>query len=306
MKSGFILAWILSCLCATGCGPQPGPACLWGAFLADRPTGEAIERSAADHGKSPAIVLIFVGWGQFPDEASVRDIYAAGSIPLVTWEPWYADEKRGIDVDEVTSGRDDDYIREFARRLKKGGGPVLLRFAHEMNGDWYPWSAHTIGAERYRRLFIHVWEVFDQVPGEKVRWIFSINAENVPAQNTYEPCYPGDSFVDYIGLDGYNWGSVRPWSRWKSFQEIFSPVYHEVVKCFRKPVMITEFSSTSQGGDKAVWIEGALGTVRHMPQLKAVVLFDHDKETDWCFRPGTPEGVSLRAALAKGRFRGGL
>ncbi len=277
--------------------------CLTGAFLADKPTAALIERFAADYGKRPAIVLAFLDWGKFPDEAVIRDVYGAGSVLMITWEPWNAPLKAAIDYDALLAGKDDAYIREFALRLKMIGKPVFLRFAHEMNGDWYPWAGTKIGPEKYQKLFRHVHQIFDQAEANNVRWVFSINAENVPPENTYGGCYPGERFVDYIGFDGYNWGTTQSWSRWRSFSEIFSGVYQDVLKRYRKPVILSEFSSASSGGDKARWIVDALKEIQRMPKIKAMILFNIDKETNWKFVPGSETGRSLRNGLSSAYFR---
>ena len=209
-------------LCFLGaCAKKEDMGCFVGAFLGDTPTAEKMGGFQTDYGKKPAWVLSFLDWGKFPDAKAVNDVYGAGGAWIVTWEPWDAVRKKGIDYDALIDGKDDAYLRNFASRLRAIGKPVFLRFAHEMNGNWYPWSGEKIGWAKYQRLFRHVWEVFKAEGVSNVRWVFSINAENVPKGNTYSLCYPGNRYVDYIGLDGYNWGTTQPWSRWRSFKDIF-------------------------------------------------------------------------------------
>lgn len=276
--------------------------CLTGAFLADKPSAAAIDTFKNDYGKKPFFILVFLDWGKFPDDAMVRDIYGKGSVLMVTWEPWDAESKEGIDPQRLLQGHYDGYIRAFAAKLKEAGGPVFLRFAHEMNGDWYPWSGQKIGPATYQKMFRHVHEIFGRVRAKNVRWVFSINAEDVPPENRYSLCYPGDRFVDYIGLDGYNWGTAKPWGGWRSFKEIFSPIYHDTWRRYQKPVIISEFSSTSAGGDKARWIEEALREIPKMPAVKGFVLFNLDKETDWRFSPHDACGRELKKGLRASYF----
>ena len=285
------------------CTGDKGVECLTGAFLADRPSMTSIEAFKADYGKRPAVVLIFLDWGKYPDEVMARDVYKSGSVLMITWEPWDAVQKSAIDYDGLLVGQDDAYIREFALKLKAISRPVLLRFAHEMNGNWYPWSGQKIGGEKYRQLFRYVRKIFDSVGAGNVRWVFSINAENVPPENGYADCYPGGRFVDYIGLDGYNWGVTRAWSRWRSFKDLFSGPYGEVVKQYQKPVIISEFGTTSAGGDKARWIDEALKEVKHMPAIKALVLFNVDKETNWKVPSASEAGRVLKNGFADSYFR---
>jgi len=292
-----------ACVLFGSCDGQKEKGCLTGAFLADMPKAALIEKFAVDYGKRPAFVLIFLDWGKFPDETVVRDVYASGSILMVTWEPWRAVQKVAIDYGALLSGRDDAYIRDFALRLKAVGKPVFLRFAHEMNGDWYPWSGRKLGKETYIGMFRHIRKVFDEAGARNVRWVFSINAENVPPENTYADCYPGDRYVDYIGLDGYNWGATQAWSRWRSFEDVFSGVYEETVRRYKKPVILSEFSSSSVGGDKVRWIDEALQEIRKMPAVKGFILFNIDKETDWRFPPDAASGQELKTGLRNAYFK---
>lgn len=286
--------------------PKSENHCWTGAFLADRPTAALVRQFSLDYGKGPAVVLMFLDWDRYPDESVLDDLDAAGSVPMVTWEPWNAETQRGLDWGALLAGDFDPYVQKFALRLKAYGKPVFLRFAHEMNGDWYPWAGQSMGPGIYQNVYRHIWRIFSDAGAENVRWVFSINAENVPAENDYASCYPGDSFVDYIGLDGYNWGTTQSWSSWKGFDSIFGDVYEDVIRAYGKPVILSEFGSTSAGGDKARWIAEALDQIRMMPEIKGFVLFNIDKETDWRFVPGSLAGEALRRAIASSYFRGRL
>ncbi|NQT47319.1 MAG: dockerin [Candidatus Omnitrophica bacterium] len=282
--------------------------CLIGAFIADKPTKENIEDFQVSFGKKPYVVMVFVDWDNFVDGKVIRDVYAEECVLMVTWEPWYAVDKRGIDYNAILTGNMDSYIRDFAKKLKRINKPVFLRFAHEMNGDWYPWSASKIGAEKYIAIYRHIKDIFDDINADNVRWVFSINSENVPRENNYTDCYPGDGYVNFIGMDGYNWGNTKPWSKWVSFKEIFQKRCNEITTHFKKPIIISEFSTTSSGGDKAAWIRDAMANIKEMKKIKAFVLFNLDKETDWSFPIDKDYGKELRSQLSDNYFKdkGGL
>lgn len=153
-----------------------------------------------------------------------------------------------------------------------------------MNGNWYPWSGVKIGRDKYTAIYRYVKGIFDEERAGNVRWVFSINAEDVPLENNnFLLYYPGDRYVDYVGIDGYNWGDSRDWSRWMSFREIFEGRYSEITASLNKPVLISEFSSAGSGGDKAQWIREAMSDIKLMRKIKAFVLFNMDKEEDWSF-----------------------
>lgn len=277
--------------------------CLVGGFISDKPTKGDIEKFQANFGKKPYLVMIFVDWENFVDDEIIRDVYAKECVLAVTWEPWYALDKKGINYNAIFSGKMDSYIADFAKRLKQINKPVFLRFAHEMNGDWYPWSASKIGSENYIAMYQYISNIFDKVGTENVKWIFSINWEDIPKENSYMNCYPGDKYVDLIGIDGYNWGNTKPWSKWASFKEIFEKRYGEIVAHFKKPTIISEFSSTSKGGNKTLWIKEAMAEIKKMKQVRAFVLFNVNKETDWSFSFNEDFRKELKSQLKDGYFK---
>ena len=70
-------------------------------------------------------------------------VAAAGSVPEITWEPWNPDDgpqQPAYGLGQIAGGRYDSYIAGWAKAAAAYEGRLLLRFAHEMNGDWYPWS----------------------------------------------------------------------------------------------------------------------------------------------------------------------
>jgi beta-mannanase len=201
------------------------------------------------------------------------------------------------------TGKYDDYLKAFAERLKKVEGPVFLRFAHEMNGNWYPWSGVKIGKDKYVAMYRYVKGAFDEEKADNVKWVFSVNAEDVPEKNNdFLLYYPGERYVDYIGIDGYNWGNTRSWGKWVSFREIFEEPYKEITAHLDKPVLISEFGSTSSGGDKARWIREAMDDMRHMRKVRGFVLFNVDKETDWSFSNDEGAAAELKKQLADPYF----
>jgi len=277
--------------------------CLTGAFISDNPTREDIENFKNLYGKKPFFVMVFAGWGDLISKEVIEDVYAEGSLLMVTWEPWNMATQKAIDYDWVLSGEYDNYIEAFAKRLKTAGKPVFIRFAHEMNGDWYPWCGTKIGKEKYIALYRYVKDKFDAAGVKDAKWVFSINWEDVPKEgNSFIAYYPGDRYVDFVGIDGYNWGNAKSWSKWRSFKEIFEDRLDEAARAFNKPIIISEFSSTSSGGDKALWIKEALSYIRAGEDVYAFVLFNVDKETDWSFSSDTNSGKELKLQLRDRHF----
>ena len=297
---------ILSLAFFSSCATNTKSGCLTGAFLSDKPSREDIVDFKNNYGKKPFLVMVFVDWEDFVNEEVIEDVYLEDCALVVTWEPWYAMAKEGLGYDEMLSGKWDEYIEKFAEILKKIDGAVFLRFGHEMNGNWYPWSGTKIGKSKFVEIYKYVKDIFDETGASNVKWVFSVNWEDVPREdNNFMLYYPGDEYVDYVGIDGYNWGNAKSWSRWMSFKEIFEKRYKEITNNLKKPIIISEFSSTSNGGDKAVWIKEAMNDIERMKEIKGFVLFNVDKETDWNFPTDEDFGKEFKVHLGDSYFKDG-
>jgi hypothetical protein len=224
-------------------------------------------------GRQPEIAMWYHDFGDTvltSEEAGA--LRASGQTPMVTWEP------NRQSLSSIAGGSYDSYVRQSARTVKAFGGEVLLRFAHEMNGTWYPWHGSPstyIGA--WQRLVT----IFREEGVTNVRWVWAPNVDNTGSM-PFSAYFPGDSWVDYVGLDGYNWGST-PGNQWKSLHDIFATSYANITQLSGKPVIITETSSSEAGGSKADWIRtGFIDTIpSDFPRVSAVVWFNKSQEDDW-------------------------
>jgi beta-mannanase len=160
-----------------------------------------------------------------------------------------------------------------------------------MNGDWYGWSPGVNGntAAEYVAMWRHVHALFASEGATAVEWVWSPNV-SYPGSGPLLDTYPGDDVVDWIGIDGYNWGDDGAGHRWQSFAGVFGPTYRELAALPGKPMMIAETASVEappgSARSKAGWIEAALGVeVRRFPRVRAVVWFDEvDGRSDFRLR----------------------
>jgi hypothetical protein len=211
----------------------------------------------------------------------------------ITWEPWLFPTKQAVRLRDIARGKHDKYIDSWASAAKSFGSEVWIRWGHEFNGNWYPWSTSANGQSTrdYIAAYRHIHSRFTRTGAFNVRWTWCINAETVPNTSWNDPlrAYPGDAYVDMISIDGYNFGTTLPSSRWQSFAEVFAEPYAKIVRRFpNKPLMINETACATVGGptgterDKAQWIRD-MDTVlrRTFPRISAVVWFETEKEADW-------------------------
>jgi beta-mannanase len=201
-------------------------------------------------------------------------------ISMVTWEPH---EK----LDEIIAGMHDDLIRTRAEGARDLGAEIFLRWGHEMNGNWYPWSGAMNGgadggAEKYIAAYRHVHDLFVEVGATNVVWVWCPLVTDVPAAawNHWTQYYPGDEYVDWVGLDAYNWGTSSSCCVWQSFPTLVAALYADYAG--KKPLMLPETASAEVGGDKGAWIDEMHSSLMsQFSAIKAVVWFDINKETDW-------------------------
>jgi beta-mannanase len=222
----------------------------------------------------------------------VREARARGKTLQITWEPWYFSDKNAVRMDDIASGKWDKYIDSWATATRAFGGEVHIRFAHEFNGNWYPWSVPALrksgqDAAMYVKAYRRVHDRFTRAGAFNVRWIWCLNAESVPDEPWNSPLrsYPGDAYVDIISIDGYNFGTSVPNSRWQSFKEIYARPYTMILNqpnMARKPLMVGETGCATVGGDKAAWMRDMDNQLRGpFRRFSGVVWFEAAKEADW-------------------------
>lgn len=240
----------------------------WGAF-AGYSSSELISFEQLV-GKPVGIKAIFVNWNDsFPTYLG-SDLKLSGKKLLIFWEQY------NVNLDDIISGKYDSYIRNFAASAKIYGGEIILAPLHEMNGDWDPWGG-AVGSNTPAKV-VSTWkkihDVFGDVSNVKFAWtINNISVPNTP-DNAIHHYYPGNSYVDYIGVDGFNFGSP-----WQSFDQIFGNVLKELA-VHGKPMYILSTAS-ADGSQKADWIYDFGIKVKNYPLLRGWVWFNENKERDW-------------------------
>jgi hypothetical protein len=249
----------------------PAQGALLGVFTPAQSQAE-LATTESQVGRKWAIHLGYFDWALDFASFAQSDI-AAGRIPYVTVEPW------NVTLDAIASGSEDSTIQSRAAGTKALNGKVLLRFAHEMNGNWYPWDGYHNGANtaapaKYIAAYRHVKDVFVAAGVTNVLWVFCPNVDSVPsdAWNQWSNYYPGDTYVDWTCYDAYNWGT-------DTFAAMTTRIYSGL-SAKNKPIMLGETST--QDVEKATWISAIIPAMKsQFPMLKALVWFDVNKENDW-------------------------
>ncbi len=286
----------------------------------------SIDGYAGLTGAQPRIIMWFVGWNDVSQPVfqswHFSNAASRGAVPMITWEPH-------VRLSDVLSGNYDAYLRSCAAATSAWGGPIYLKFAHEMNGTWYPWTAlprpwtdelaQGNTPRLYKDAWIHVVDVFrryyaDHMIANNVRWVWAPNVE-FDASCPFEDCYPGDEYVDWVGLDGYNWGTTTNFTGWVPFDRIFRSSYEKLSRLSSRPLLIAETSCLEPGGSKAQWMtDGFLGYLpSNMPRMRGAVMFhirkyeDYVRTTvDWRVDSSEAARLAWRSIVLDPRYQGRL
>lgn len=258
-------------------------------------------------GKKMAFANIYSQWSYLSDPKlieSLNEISSHGWTPIISTNPSFFSEcPKGNNslYETIASGDCDEFLKAVATNLKSYKGIIMFRFAWEMNLPSMYWSVDFVKStpQDFVAAWKHFYTIFEQEQADNVKWVLSFNTSNsetIP----YNELFPGDEYLDWVAIDGYNWGNTQEWGGWTSFNGVFKKSYEELVALSKKPVMLSEVntSPTGTGGNKAEWLKDMLDIqlVTDYPQVQAIVFFNENKEkgesVDWRLET-SPEVVAV-------------
>lgn len=293
-STALFIAAALGTQASTTAAHADSPQILWGAYVDGVPWDTSKLASFEAETKGMSIIHWGEAWYRngayqpfFPrDFQTVRD---HGSIPMLDWGSW--EVANGLNqpsfrLASIASGAHDGFIASWAHSAAAWGHPLFLRFDWEMNGWWqFPWAEQLNGNQpgEYVRAWQHVHDIFQQQGATNVSWVWCPNISST-GTTPLNAMYPGDSFVDWTCMDGYNHGGTGT-DDWQSFEQVFAGsayngnhnTYQEVLDLApSKPLMIGETATSRNGGDPGAWVSDALTQQlpTAFPQVKALVWFN--------------------------------
>jgi hypothetical protein len=220
-------------------------------------------------GKQPNMLLYYAAWGDKFDARAVKNAHVMGALPVMAWEPFEPS------VADIADGVSDDYISEFASDVQTLNLPIAISLAHEMNGFWYPWGPEETSPTDFVRAWRHIHGIFLDAGATNVIWVWSPNIINPMPEIPLKPLYPGDSYVDWIGMAGY-YERGGP----TTFSTLFGPTKAAVRKFTRKPILIVE-TGAEDGRRKRRDIADLFRGVAASPDVIGFNWFNYDKRADW-------------------------
>jgi hypothetical protein len=246
-------------------------------------------------GTHPDVLMYYSGWFE-PFQASFAQKAASeGAVPLVQLDPMGPKKQGPISLAAIAAGKYDPYLSSYAVAVKAYKHPVIMSFAHEMNGFWYAWGTQGHASpQTYVAAWRHVVKIFRALGARNVTWMWTINIINdahgsktpIPSPG---PWWPGSSYVDWVGIDGYY---LKP--TWQ-FAPLFGPTITAVRELTTDPILIAE-TGASPPANKPAKIANVFAGVQHYGLLGMV----------W-FNSVNSHGVDFRvdSSAAEAAFRKG-
>lgn len=224
------------------------------------------------------IVSLYLAWNDketLPYKL-LDSIYSRKSIPMITWEPWLnkieLKEKSELHLyDLINNGELDDFIKNSALKFKKVNRPFFLRFAHEFDNPFYPWFIEgDEGFTKFRLAWIHVFNIFKDQGAENVIWVWNPwHSENMLKY------YPGEAYVDWVGIDILNYNQLNQDKKSYSFDQLYKPFNTELKKISKIPIIISEYGALLNDSLQKSWINESLLSIKtDYPEIKSLIFFN--------------------------------
>jgi hypothetical protein len=284
--------------------------------------------------KAPNLVEWFQYFGQSYPTAKVATAWQRKALPVITWMSAPSGYTTAADLSAyapkaIAAGSQDAYIKTWAASIAVQKLPVVIRYDHEANGNWYPWSvgwkqqgiSGTTTAD-YVAAWRHVWQIFsDYGANDYAIWAYvPSRIDTLPTYGTglasqaaiLQASYPGDKYVDWVGMDGYQFNADESTTATDTFAATLG-----VLESFAaKPVFIAEMGS-AESAIKPGWITDAYAKLAADPNVVAVTYFDNDVNgvhtidnkpvrTNWRIDSSTAALNAFRRAVANPAYGSGL
>lgn len=258
---------------------------------------------------TPSLQLLFQTFSMHFDIKRLRSENKRGRLTVVTWSPCKTCKGRDdtVRLEDISAGKFDEYLWRSAKALKSAKIPVVIRFAHEMNGYWTRWGMPKPGDPRsfaypgntpakYVAAYRHINKLFKRAGARNVLWMWSPDIIQVPGI-VLSKLFPGKSYVDVIGLSGYFVSETD------SFLSRFIPTLDLINKfAARKPILVIE-SGVSRIPSRPELIKDLIGNLGRYDQVRGLYWLITTTEKDYSLIGDDLSIKALNEALSQNPYQ---
>lgn len=246
----------------------------YGMYTEQAPFNWATFDAAAQKvGRTQNLVGYFGGWDEDFRASAVTRAWERGMLPMLTWESRPIKEGNNVvdapaySLPRIIGGHFDAYLARYAKAIVATGLPIAIRLDHEMNGTWYPWSEQSdsgrpVNGNRvgdYVRMWRHVHDIFEaNGANQYVIWVWSPNIINNLGDrfqrfDTLRALYPGDAYVDWVGVSGYQRPPIREGND-STFSYTYGRTLDQLRRITDRKILLAEVGASETGGTKPDWV----------------------------------------------------
>ncbi|MFU8871169.1 glycoside hydrolase family 26 protein [Micromonospora sp. SL4-19] len=239
----------------------------------------------------PSVVQLFAS---VEKGISAKRLAEVPGTPLLAMEPWHNTSGRTQPAWTLAStidGQWDERYEAIARAVVAYGKPILIRFGHEMNGHWYPWGTRN-GNRRgeFITAWRHVVEIFRAAGATNALWVWSPNILRGADSRTIKEFWPGDQYVDVVGVTGYGVREATP-------ETTYRATLKQVYALTRKKILLTEVG-VQPGPEKENWLRRFGPWLRDNPRVAGFIWYQVVRQGDWRFDDTPANLAAFRSGLA--------
>jgi len=226
----------------------------------------------------------------------VEAVLRSGHIPSIRMLPYdrcISNDFEGYKPQTFIDGEHDAALRRWAQAAKRIPSPMLISFGVEVNGDWFPWNMKHNGGyerggygspelydghERFQDAYRHIIDLFREEGVENVTWVYHVNciwpSEIGDAASSVDGYYPGDDYIDWIGVSCYgsqNAENAFWWDMSYTFDDSYELLVNSSIIGKDKPIALMEYGVTEEPR-KPDWMNTFFSDVvaGKYPRLKAL------------------------------------
>lgn len=252
----------------------------WGMYEPNAPEDfDYLTRLEASLDYTFPIVIRYQSLDENFPAASLKNAYDHKKFVELSLQTFHYEQNNQSVLYDILDGRYDDYFNNYAQDVKTFGHPILLRLDNEMNGLWCPYAGYFFSkdSDLFKAVWRHIYDIFTANQVTNVLWVWNPNDESMPRAkwNHFLNYYPGNDYVDIVGMTGYNPGTTVAGETWREFADIYDPLYAKYSRLFDQPLIIGEFSSSSVGGDKPTWMQKMFDQIGKYDRLKVAIWWNH-------------------------------
>lgn len=241
-----------------------------------------VDSFTKDAGRAPGIREYYSSWSDDFDAEGNAFLWQHGQLPMMALVP------SDVALADIAKGGEDAYIRRLAGQIADYDGPLAISFAGEMNGPWNSWGPEHTRPADFVAAWKHVHEVFAAQHVTNVLWVWTPHVVDSGTPAELRPYYPGDAYVDWVGLIGY-YGPIDG----AAFSSLFTPSLRQIAAFSHKPVLIAE-TGVAESGRKQAHIRDLF---RGAAKAGVIGLVWYDQRKNW---PGSKQLMDWRISTSMG------